>query len=69
MIKKEDKEMIMNYLKVTWRNKVCAVVLILIGLCTFAIDHDATILLLMTLFGIPLFITKQNCILTMDEEP
>ena len=46
----------------TLKNKVFAMIMVLIGLIVLAASKDATILLLSVLFGVPLFVSKRNYI-------
>lgn len=46
----------------TLKNKIFAMIMILIGLIVLAVSKDATILLLSVLFGVPLFVAKRNYI-------
>lgn len=46
----------------TLKNKLVAVGLIVIGLVVLSASMDATILLLSLLFGVPLFVAKDNYI-------
>lgn len=44
----------------TYKNKLCALALIIIGIIITNIDNDATSLVFTLLIGIPLFFSKQN---------
>lgn len=46
----------------TYKNKLCALALIILGIIATSIDRDATVLVLTLLFGLPLFFAKQNYI-------
>lgn len=46
----------------TLKNKIFAMIIVLIGLIVLAASKDATILLLSVLFGVPLFVAKRNYI-------
>lgn len=44
----------------TYKNKLCALALIIVGICPIYLENDATFMILALLFGIPLFFSKQN---------
>lgn len=44
-----------------FKNKMCALALMVIGGLTTSIDGDATFLVLTLMIGIPLFLAKKNC--------
>ena len=44
----------------TYKNKLCALALIIVGIFTTIIDNDATFLVFALLIGISLFFSKQN---------
>ncbi len=46
----------------TWKNKLCAIVLLAAGYMGVALENDATALVLFAMFAIPLFFAKENCI-------
>ena len=50
------------YLRETWKNKVCALALIGLGLLCGILTGDATGLVLVSLFAIPLFFVLENWI-------
>ena len=41
-------------------NKVCAIVLIFMGVLSIKIENDITVLLFFSMIGIPLFFAKEN---------
>lgn len=45
------------------KNKLCALVLILIGLVPILIERDGTFFIFALIFGLPLFFAKENCIM------
>lgn len=49
-----------EYLKNTWKNKLVAILLMLVGCVPIWLERDATILALMLILSIPLFFTKQD---------
>ena len=51
-----------QYLKRTWKNKLAAIGLILVGLMPIWLERDATVFVLMASIGIPLFFYNQNVI-------
>ena len=58
----------MEYLKRTWKNKLAAVGLIIIGLLALYLDNDITVLVLCSIFAFPLVIAKESCFYERDEE-
>lgn len=46
----------------TLKNKIVAVLLILGGWITYKLDNDATVLLMMIMFGVPTFFAKEDVI-------
>ena len=57
------KERIIRHFRRTYKNKICVVVLILIGILSTVISDDATVLVFTLLIGIPLFFVKDNFIM------
>lgn len=57
------KEAFVKYIRRTLKNKVVALALIIIGLILRDITGEATALVLMLMFGIPLFLAKRNYII------
>lgn len=51
-----------NYIKKTWKNKVLAIILVLIGSWSFKIDTDGTGFLFILIFAVPLFFATENFI-------
>lgn len=52
----------------TYKNKLAALVMIAAGLLVAALTDDATFLVFVTTFGIPLFITKEDCFYNSEAE-
>lgn len=52
-----------RYIRRTYKNKLCAISLFIIGLVPMYIINDATVMVLMLIFGVPLFFAKRNYIL------
>lgn len=50
------------YLRETWKNKICALALIGIGVLTAVLSGDATALVFLLMFAIPLFLSFENWI-------
>ena len=50
------------YLREKWKNKVCALALILIGLLTAVLTGDGTGFVFIAFFAIPLFLAMENWI-------
>lgn len=51
-----------GYWRRTWKNKVCALALLAIGTVPVIIDQDATALVLMACFTVPMFFSRENWI-------
>lgn len=49
-----------NYMRKTWKNKVCAIALIGLSYVPVIIDNDGSAFVLMTAFAIPMFFTKSR---------
>lgn len=47
----------------TYKNKLCALALIILGIIATSIDKDATVLIFTLLLGIPLFFSRKNQIM------
>lgn len=56
----EIKRELVKYFRRTAKNKMVALYLIATGLIVRAITGDATVLVLTLMFGIPLFLARQN---------
>lgn len=56
----EFKREFVKYIRRTAKNKMVALYLIAAGLIIRAITGDATVLVLTLMFGIPLFLARQN---------
>lgn len=57
------KERIIRHFRRTYKNKICVVALILIGILSTVISDDATVLVFTLLIGIPLFFVKDNFVM------
>lgn len=42
------------------KNKICAVLMLALGLVPVILDHDATVLVFMSLFAVPMFFSKKQ---------
>lgn len=49
-----------RYMRRTYKNKLCAIVLLMAGMVPVWLDRDGTALLLMLVIAIPLFFSKKN---------
>lgn len=47
-------------LRRTYKNKLCALALIIVGIGPIYLENDATFMIFALLIGIPLFFAKQN---------
>lgn len=54
------KEKFINYLCKTWKNKICAIAMIICGMLGIVIEKDATALVFMLLIAVPMFFSKRN---------
>ena len=59
-MKQNTYEVIKRYFRRTYKNKLCALALIIIGVIATNIDNDATVLAFTLLIGLPLFFAKRN---------
>lgn len=62
----EFKREFVKYIRRTAKNKMVALTLIAIGLIVRAMTGEATVLVLTLMFGIPLFLARNNYIQTKD---
>lgn len=63
MIKKEYKvNNFTRYMRKTFKNKVCALVLLIAGMIPVWIDGDGTALLFFGCIAVPMFLAKDNWI-------
>ena len=46
----------------TWKNKLCAIALLIIGALATSIDGDATMMVFLMIIGTPLFLAKENLV-------
>lgn len=53
---------IARYIKETYVNKLMAMLLLIIGCLPLWIDNDATLLIFMSIFAVPLFFARRNCL-------
>lgn len=49
-----------RHIRRTFKNKICAIALIVVGVITRNMTGDATVLIVMLMLGIPLFLTNRN---------
>lgn len=62
---KKDKyiKKIKGYFRRTYKNKVCALIILILGLLSTLICEDGTAFVFLTVFfALPLFLSKENCI-------
>lgn len=57
---KKDAKRIKRYFHRTWRNKLWAMILLLIGYMFLHIDNDSTLLVCFTLIAVPLFFARTD---------
>lgn len=57
-----------HYIFKTYKNKLAAVVLVAAGILVAWLTDDATFLVFVMTFGIPLFITKENWFYNPEDE-
>lgn len=54
---------IVGYFRRTYRNKVCGLLILILGLLSTLICEDGTAFVFLTVFfALPLFLSKENCI-------
>ena len=63
MYKARHKAKYNGYWIRTWKNKVSAIALLVLGSVPIFMEHDATAFVLMSCFAVPMFFTKDNWIL------
>lgn len=51
-----------EYIYETYKNKLVAIALIILGMVPVMLDGDATALMLLGFFAVPLFFTNKNCV-------
>lgn len=51
-----------RYIYRTYKNKLCALVLLILGVLTTKIDGDGTVLLFLSMIALPLFFSDENWI-------
>ncbi len=47
-----------------WKNKLYAVALLVLGLLLMLLAQDATVLLILALIAVPMFVSKENWIVS-----
>ena len=56
------KKRFKRYMRETYKNKICALASVIVGIIATFIFKDITVLVFMLLLGIPLFLAKKNYI-------
>lgn len=51
-----------RYIYRTYKNKLCALVLLILGVLTTKIDGEGTVLLFLSMIALPLFFSDENWI-------
>ncbi len=59
--KQKAKAKFVDYLHKTWKNKLCAIAMIMAGILGVVVCENALALALFLFIGIPLFFTKKKC--------
>lgn len=59
-MKKKNENGLIRYIRRTWKNKLAAIALIVIGLMFMNVEGDGTVFVFTLIFGIPLFFTRVN---------
>lgn len=49
-----------GYWRRTWKNKACALIVLAVGTVPVFIDHDATALVFMACFAVPMFFSRED---------
>ena len=52
-----------KYIRRTYKNKLCALALIILGLIFTSVSNDITVLVFLSILGVPLFFAKKNYIM------
>lgn len=62
MNKKTSKylKMFIDYIRRTFKNKLCAILMLIVGMLTANVSGDSTFLILMLLIGVPLFFANKD---------
>lgn len=60
MKKSNNNTKAVSYVRRTFKNKICALALIIIGLLTMSLENDATVLVMLSIFALPLFLSNKN---------
>lgn len=53
-------ERIVKHIRRTWRNKLCAIALFILGMLSILVCWDATAFVFLMFFAVPLFFAKEN---------
>jgi hypothetical protein len=59
-------KMIKN-LRKTWKNKIVAIALMVLGYLSTLIENDGTAFILLLIIALPIFFTKEDCITMIIE--
>lgn len=51
-----------SYMRRTFKNKLCAIALVIMGVLAMKLSGDATFLVLIAMIGVPMFFMNKNCI-------
>ena len=57
-MKKSNESKFVQYIRRTWKNKLAAIVAVLVGLGVINIEGDGTVFVFMLMIGIPLFFAR-----------
>lgn len=57
-----------RYMYRTYKNKLCALALVLIGWLSTLIDNEGTAFVLCLMIAVPLFFTRNNWIVKIEKE-
>lgn len=59
--KQKAKAKFIKYLRRTWKNKLAAIAMIMIGMLGVVVCNDATALVVLACIAVPMFFTKKDC--------
>ena len=55
-----------RYIRRTYKNKLCAIALFIIGVVPVFIENDGTLMIITSCISIPLFFSRKNHIINLD---
>ena len=58
--KMKARQNFINYLRRTWKNKLGAIFMIICGMLGVVVEKDATALVFLLMFAVPMFFSKRS---------